>query len=73
MALNETVTKVVEAGKKPVIGQHTLTLGEIVLTVIGVAIIVWGEKIPFVGKFLGSEKTRLVVGLAIIVVGEWVW
>ena len=73
MALNQTVDKVVEAGKKKVIGQHTLTLGEIVTTVLGVAVIVWGEKIPFIGKFLGSEKSRLVVGLGIIVVGEWVW
>jgi rRNA processing protein Krr1/Pno1 len=63
----------VEAGKKKVLGQNTLTLGEIIFTILGVAVIVYGSKIPFVGKFLGSEKTRLVVGLLIIVVGEWVW
>jgi rRNA processing protein Krr1/Pno1 len=63
----------VEAGKKKVIGQATLTLGEISFTLLGVAVIVYGEKIPFLGKFLGSEKARLVVGVLIIVVGEWVW
>lgn len=73
MALNQTVEKVVEAGKKPIIGQHTMTLGEIIFTVLGVAVIVWGEKIPFIGKFLGSEKMRLAVGFGIIIVGEWVW
>ena len=72
MALNQAVDKVVEAGKVKVIGQHTLTMGEIVTTILGVVIIMWGEKIPFVGKFL-SPHVRLVVGLVVIVVGEWVW
>jgi hypothetical protein len=63
----------VEAGKKKVIGQATLTLGEIIFTILGVLVIVYVAKIPFVGRFLSSEPARLVVGLGIIVVGEWVW
>lgn len=73
MALNAAVSNVVEAGKKKIIGQNTLTFGEIILTVLGVLIIVWGDKIPVVGKFFTSQKMRLAVGLGVIIVGEWVW
>ena len=73
MALNPTVSAVEEAGKKKILGHNSLVLGEIITLILGLLIIGWGEKIPVVGKFLESPKIRLVVGGAVIFVGELVW
>jgi hypothetical protein len=73
MAMNPTVQAVEEAGKKKILGHNSLVLGEIITLALGLLIIGWGEKIPFVGKFLASPKVRLAVGAVVIFVGELVW
>lgn len=73
MALNEQISKVVEAGSLKVAGEHSLTLGEIVVTVLALVVILWGAKIPVVGKFLGSDKSRALAGIALVFIAEWVW
>lgn len=54
-------------GHRKVAGEHSLTIGEIVFTLLGVLIIFYGAKANIPAKF------RLPLGLAVIFMGEWIF
>ena len=63
--------KYVEAknlGHKKVAGEHSLTIGEIVFTIIGILVILYVAKETKV-----PAKFALPLGIAIIFMGEWMF
>jgi len=54
-------------GHKKVAGEKSLTIGEIVFTILGILIILYGTKAKIPAKF------RLPLGLAVIFMGEWIF
>ena len=54
-------------GHKKVAGENSLTVGEIVFTILGVLCILYGAKANVPAKY------RLPLGIAIIFMGEWVF
>lgn len=54
-------------GHKKVAGEHSLTVGEIVFTLLGVLIIFYGARANIPSKY------RLPLGLAVVFMGEWVF
>jgi len=54
-------------GHDKVAGEHSLTVGEIVFTILGVLIFYYGAKVNVPAKY------RLPLGFAVICVGEWVF
>ena len=71
MAMKKYLEEGRQLGAIKLAGQHSLTLGEFVFTLVGVAVIIAGEKVPYVGKIIGPFK--LWVGLTIIFAAEWIW
>ena len=55
------------AGHKKVAGEHSLSLGEIVFTILGILIILYGAKAKVPASF------RLPLGMAIVFMGEWMF
>ena len=56
------------AGHKKVAGEHSLSLGEIVFTIIGILVILYVAK-----KTKVPAKFALPLGIAIIFMGEWMF
>lgn len=54
-------------GHVKVAGEHSLTVGEIVFTLIGILIIAFGAKANIPAKY------RLPLGLMVIFMGEWIF
>ena len=54
-------------GHQKVAGEHSLTVGEIVFTILGILIILYGTKAKIPAKF------KLPLGLAVIFMGEWIF
>jgi len=54
-------------GHKKVAGEHSLSIGEIVFTVIGILIIVYGTRANIPPKY------KLGLGLAVVFMGEWIF
>lgn len=54
-------------GHKKVAGEHSLTVGEIVFTIIGILCIFYGAKANVPTKY------RMPLGIAIIFMGEWMF
>jgi hypothetical protein len=71
MAMKKYVEEGRQLGAIKLAGEHSLTIGEFVFTLVGVAVIFAGEKVPVVGKIIAPFK--LWVGLVIIFAAEWIW
>ena len=54
-------------GHKKVAGEHSLTVGEIVFTILGVLIFMYGGKANIPAKY------RMPLGFAVICMGEWIF
>ena len=54
-------------GHEKVAGEHSLTVGEIVFTILGILVIAFGAKAKIPAKY------RLPLGLMVIFMGEWVF
>ena len=54
-------------GHQKVAGKHSLTIGEIVFTILGILIILFGTRAKIPKKF------GLPLGLMVIFMGEWVF
>jgi len=54
-------------GHKKVAGENSLTVGEIVFTILGVLIFMYGTRANI------PKKYQLPLGFAIICIGEWVF
>lgn len=61
------ITKMKLKGHEKVAGEHSLSIGEIVLTIIGILIIVFGTKAKI------PKKWCLPLGILVIFMGEWVF
>lgn len=54
-------------GHQKVAGENSLTVGEIVFTILGILIILYGTRAKIPAKF------KLPLGLAVIFMGEWIF
>jgi len=55
------------AGHRKVAGEHSLSLGEIVFTILGILIILYGAKAKIPASF------RLPLGMGLVFMGEWMF
>ncbi|MBA7493941.1 hypothetical protein ES702_04507 [subsurface metagenome] len=67
MSLREVYTQAKMSGHKKVAGEHSLTVGEIVFTILGVLCIFYGARANIPTKY------RLPLGIAVIFMGEWIF
>jgi len=54
-------------GHKKVAGEHSLSVGEIVFTLIGILIFFYGARVNIPAKY------RLPLGAAVVFAGEWIF
>jgi len=66
-SLKATYAKAKLKGHEKVAGEHSLTVGEIVFTIAGVLIFMYGGKANIPAKY------RMPLGFAVIFIGEWVF
>jgi len=67
MELKAEFEKAKRKGYEKVAGEHSLTVGEIVFTILGILLIAFGAKANIPAKY------RLPLGLMVIFIGEWVF
>lgn len=67
MDLKAEYEKAKMTGHKKVAGEHSLSVGEIVFTLLGILIIAFGAKAKIPAKY------RLPLALCVIFIGEWVF
>lgn len=66
-SLKGMYAKAKRTGHQKVAGEDSLTLGEIVFTILGILVILYGTKANIPKKF------GLPLGLGIIFIGEWMF
>lgn len=52
---------------KHIAGQHSLTMGELACFIIAAVMMLWGSKIPVIGKFCNVYTGLVVIFIAFVV------
>ena len=66
-SLKAIYAKAKQKGYIKVAGEHSLTVGEIVFTILGVLIFMYGGRVNVPAKY------RMPLGFAVICMGEWIF